>query len=301
MLCVVAWAEFGVMVLSGRDGGVMARSDPYPSDLSDAEWALVEPLLPPVSKDGRKEAHPRREIVNAILYVTHSGCTWRSLPRDFPPWETVYGFFARWHDKGVIARVHDALRDTSRELEGRDRQPTAGVIDSQSVKGAQTVGAATRGYDAGKKVNGRKRFIITDTLGLLLSVLVLPASVQDRDGARRIMVDHYFDHWRCRLLFADGGFAGRFVDWAGEVMKTSVEIVRKNPGQRGFEALPKRWVVERTLSWITAHRRLARDYERKPAISETFIRLAMIRTMIRRLPRQLATGNQATPSTTQGS
>ncbi|EIV92883.1 transposase [Frankia sp. QA3] len=164
VLCVVAWAEFSVFGLSGLDGEVMPRSDPYPSDLSDAEWVLVEPLLPPVSKDGRKEAHPRREIVNAILYVTHTGCTWRSLPRDLPPWETVYGFFARWHDKGVIARVHDALRDLSRELEGRDRQPTAGVIDSQSVKGAQTVDASTRGYDAGKKVNGRKRFIITDTL-----------------------------------------------------------------------------------------------------------------------------------------
>ncbi len=279
----------------------MPRSDPYPSDLSDAEWALVEPLLPPVSKDGRNEVHPRREIVNAILYVTHSGCTWRSLPRDFPPWETVYGFFARWQKKGAIVRVHDALRDVSRECEGRDRQPTAGVIDSQSVKGAQTVSAATRGYDAGKKINGRKRFIITDTLGLLLSVLVLPASVQDRDGGKRIMVDHYFDHWKCRHLFADGGFSGRFVDWAGEVMKTSVEIVRKKPGQRGFEALPKRWVVERTFAWTTMHRRLARDYERKPAISEAFIRLAMIRTMVRRLPRQLANGHQITPPATESS
>jgi putative transposase len=264
----------------------MTRPDPYPSDLSDAEWAIVEPLLPPPAKDGRNEVHPRREIVNAILYVAHNGCTWRALPKDFPPWTTVYGMFARWHDKGVTGALHDALRDRLRTVEGRDTEPTAGVIDSQSVKGAPTVTGASRGYDAGKKVNGRKRFIITDTLGLLLSVLVVPASVQDRDGGRRLLVDHYFDHRRCRYIVADGGFTGRFVDWAGRIMKTTVQIVKKEPGQRGFTVLPKRWVVERTFAWTTAHRRLARDYERRPAISESFIRWAMIRTMTRRLARR---------------
>jgi putative transposase len=133
----------------------MTRPDPYPSDLSDAEWAIVEPLLPPPAKDGRNEVHPRREIVNAILYVAHNGCTWRALPKDFPPWTTVYGMFARWHDKGVTGALHDALRDRLRTVEGRDTEPTAGVIDSQSVKGAPTVTGASRGYDAGKKVNGR--------------------------------------------------------------------------------------------------------------------------------------------------
>lgn len=254
--------------------------------MSDAEWVVIEGLLPPVSKDGRREVHARRDIVDAILYVAHNGGVWRALPADFPPWQTVYGFFARWRKNGVTTVIHDALRDRVRTVEGRRVEPTAGVIDSQSVKGAQTVGADSRGYDAGKKINGRKRFIITDTLGLLLAVLVVPASVQDRDGGRRILIGHYQAHRRCRHLFADGGFAGKFVDWATAIMNTTVAIVRKRPGQKTFEALPKRWVVERTLGWITAHRRLARDYERHPATSESFIHWAMIRTMTRRLARR---------------
>jgi putative transposase len=253
--------------------------------MSDAEWAYVAPLLPPVPKDGRPERHARRDIVDAILYVTHNGVVWRALPADFPPWKTVYGFFDRWKRKGVTIAVHGGLRDEVRQAEGRAITPTAGVIDSQSVKGAQTVTGTTRGFDAGKKVNGRKRFIVVDTLGLLLGVLVLPASRQDRDGARQLLVDHYFTTPSCRFLFADGGFAGRFVTWAADIVKTTVEIVRKKDGQKGFQPLPKRWVVERTLAWITAHRRLARDYERNPATSAAFVYWAMIRTMARRLAR----------------
>jgi putative transposase len=263
----------------------MARSPRYPSDLTDAEWAYVQPLLPAASKDGRPEKHDRRDIVDAILYVTHNGVVWRALPADFPPWKTVYGFFERWKNEGVTIRVHDGLRGEVRQGEGRSAAPTAGVIDSQSVKGAATVTTPTRGYDAGKKVNGRKRFIIVDTLGLLLAVLVVPASRQDRDGARQLLVDHYFTIPTCRFLFADGGFAGRFVTWAATVMKTTVEIVQKEQGQKGFRPLPKRWVVERTLAWITAHRRLTRDYERDPASSATFVYWAMIRTMAHRLAR----------------
>jgi transposase len=262
----------------------MSRSRRYPSDLSDEEGALVEPLLPPVAQDGRPEAHPRRDIVDAILSVAHNGVVWRALPADFPPWETVYGFFSRWRKTGVTARLHDALREKSfREVEGRGSQPTAAILDSQSVKGAQTVGSDSRGYDAGKKVNGRKRFVITDTLSLLLAVLVVPASVQDRDGGRRIMVDHCFAHRRCRQVFADGSLAGRFVEWAHNVVKTTVEIVRKRPGQKTFEALPKRWAVERGLAWLSAHRRPVRDYGRHPATSESFTNWAMIRTMVRRI------------------
>ncbi|WP_027140517.1 IS5 family transposase [Pseudofrankia saprophytica] len=263
----------------------MGRSRRYPSDMSDEEWAYVAPLLPPVPKDGRPESHDRRDIVDAILYVAHNGIVWRALPADFPPWKTVYGFFDRWKRKGVVIRVHDGLRDQLRQAEGRRPRPTAGVIDSQSVKGAQTVTHPSRGYDAGKKVNGRKRFIVVDTLGLLLGVLVLPASRQDRDGARQLLLDHYFTTPTCRHLFADGGFAGKFVTWATDILKTTVEVVRKKDGQKGFTALPKRWVVERTLAWLTAHRRLARDYERDPASSVAFIRWAMIRTMARRLVR----------------
>lgn len=263
----------------------MARSPRYPSDLSDEEWALLEPLLPPRSKDGRREKHDRRDMVDAFLYVTHNGIVWRALPSDFPPWKTVYNFFDRWKKNGVALTINNELRGQVRTSEGRTVEPTAGVIDSQSVKGAQTVTADTRGYDAGKKINGRKRFVVVDTLGMLLCVLVVPASVQDRDGARRLLLDHYFDNPTVRHVFADGGFAGKLVDWAATILKTTVEIVRKKQGQKGFDPLPKRWVVERTLAWITAHRRLARDYERDPETAVAFIHWAMIRTMVRRLVR----------------
>lgn len=264
----------------------MARTHRYPSDLTDAEWALIEPELPPPSKDGRNEAHPRREIVDAILYVARNGCEWRALPSDFPPWQTVYGFFRRWKKNGAVVRVNAVLRRRVRLLDGRDPEPSAGVIDSQSVKGAPTVGRGSRGYDAGKKVNGRKRFVLVDTMGLLLAVLVRPASVQDRDGGRPLLVEAYFACPATRHVFADGGFAGRFVGWAGSVLRTTVEIVRKPAGQKGFSPLPKRWVVERTLGWVTACRRLARDYERRADSSESFVCWVMIRVMARRLARR---------------
>lgn len=266
----------------------MTRSHRYPSDLSDAEWREIEPLLPPPSKDGRNEAHPRREIVNAILYVTHNGCVWRALPSDFPPWETVYGFFRRWRGDGTTAKINDALRRRLRLLEGRDPEPSAAVVDSQSVKAADTVGNDSRGYDAGKNINGRKRFIAVDTLGLLLVVLVRPASVQDRDGGRQLLVDVYFGHRRTRHVFANGGFAGEFVAWAGRVLRTTVEIVRKDRGRKGFAVLPRRWVVERTLAWIMACRRLVRDYERRPDSSESFIHWAMIRITSRSIVGHVA-------------
>jgi transposase len=197
----------------------------------------------------------------------------------------VYWYFARWEEQQATAAVLNALRERLRAAEGRDREPTAGIIDSQSVKGADTVGRASRGYDAGKKVNGRKRFIVTDTLGLLLVVLVCAADVQDRDGGRRVL-NRLTDHRRLvRHVFADGGFAGRLVDWAAQILRLTVEVVRKTDGQRGFAVLPRRWAVERTLAWITAHRRLARDYERHPANSEAMIRWAAINTMVRRITR----------------
>jgi transposase len=261
----------------------------YPSDLTDAQWALIEPLLPPPSKDGRRPTHRRRDIVDAILYIDRAGCAWRALPVDFPPWQTVYGYFARWHDDGVTKAVHDALRGTLRAAQGRHTEPTAGAIDAQSVKGADTVGKDSRGYDAGKKINGRKRFIVTDTLGLLLTVMVCAASVQDRQGGRRSLLGLYLDQLglarRARHIFADGAFAGQLVDWAHTLLHISVEVVRKPAGQRGFAVIPRRWVVERTYAWMTAHRRLARDYERHPAHSEAMIYWAMIGTMARRIDR----------------
>jgi transposase len=267
---------------------VVTGAGGYPSDLTDEQWTLVELLLPPPRtgpKGGRREKHPRRRIVDAIFYVVRTGCAWRQLPKDFPPWQTVYWYFVRWHDEGTVTRVHDALRAQVRRAEGRSEEPSAGLIDSQSVRTADTVPAATRGFDAGKKVKGRKRFLVTDTLGLLLAVHVMTASIQDRDGAKRPLLWARLDHPSVRKVWADQGFTGRLVDWTAQILGRELEIVRKDPGQRGFRVQPKRWAIERTFSWLTAHRRLARDYEHHPARAETMIRWAMISVMVRRLAR----------------
>jgi len=255
----------------------------YDSDLTDEQWQLIEPLLPPPAAVGRREKHPRREIVNAILYVVRTGCAWRLLPREFPPWQTVFWYFKRWRADGSLDRVHDALRDRLRDAADRDPLASAGILDAQSVKGADTVGAATRGYDAGKNVNGRKRHIVVDTLGLLLVVMVTAASVQDRDGGARILERLRFRMPGVAVVWADGGYAGRLVAYARLVLKLTIIIVRKKEGQRTFEALPRRWVVERTLSWIVRCRRLAHDYERLPEHSEAMVKWAMIGLMTRRL------------------
>jgi transposase len=262
----------------------VARQRRYPSDLTDAQWEIIEPMLPLPKWLGRPFKHDRRDIVDAILYVVRTGCAWRYLPVDFPPWQTVYGHFQQFNARGTTERILDELREQVRIAEGREPEPTAGIIDSQSVKGADTVGRDSRGYDAGKKINGRKRFIVTDTLGLLVTVCVLAACWQDRDGAKTTLLSTYL-HSPIRHLFADSGFAGRLVDWAAEYLRTTVEIVRKPAEQRGFAVHPRRWVVERTLAWLTAHRRLARDYERDPAVAEHMIRWAAIGGMLNRLAR----------------
>lgn len=255
----------------------------YPTDLTDAQWALIEPVLPAASTGGRSEKHPRREIVNAILYLDRAGCSWRLLPKDFPPWQTVYWHWARWNQDGVTDQVHDRLRDRVRDADGRDPMASAGIVDSQSLRGADTVAAGQRGYDAGKKINGTKRHIVTDTLGLLLVVMVTTASVQDRDGGRTILNRLRFAMPSVALVFADGGYAGRLVNWVHRVLRRTLEIVRKPEGQRGFAVLPRRWVVERTLSWLVRNRRLVRDYERLPENHEAMVKWAMIGLMTRRL------------------
>ncbi|OJF10747.1 IS5 family transposase [Couchioplanes caeruleus] len=254
----------------------------YPSDLTDAQWELIEPMLPLPKWFGRPEKHPRRAIVDAILYVTRTGCPWRYLPIDFPPWQTVYWHFGRFNARGVTERILSRLREQARLAQGRTAQPSAAIIDSQSIRGADTVARESRGYDAGKKVNGRKRFIVTDTLGLLMTVMVCAASVQDRDGAKTILLTTYLAS-PVRFVYAD--FAGRLVDWAAQVLRTTVAVVRKAPGQRGFAVIPRRWCVERTLAWLVAHRRLARDYERLPTTSEALIRWAAIAGILNRIDR----------------
>jgi len=256
----------------------------YPSDLTDEQREIIEPMLPLIKEPGRIPKHPFRDVVDAILYLDRCGCSWRQLPVDFPPWQTVYGWFQRWKQRGVTERILDELREQIRLAEGREPEPSAGVIDSQSVRAADTVSRDTRGYDAGKKINGRKRFIITDTLGLLVSVTVLAASWQDRDGARTALLSVYL-FTPIRFVFADQGFAGRLLDWAARTLGMVIDIVRKPPEQRGFAVHPKRWVVERALAWLTAYRRLARDYERDPEVSEELIRWAAINQMLRRVAR----------------
>lgn len=255
----------------------------YPSDLTDDQWALIEPLLPPHPGVGRTEKHPRRALVNAILYVLRTGCAWRQLPCDFPPWQTVYWHFRRWNADGTLDFAHDELRAQVRAADGRDPDATGGIVDAQSVKGADTVGAATRGFDAGKKCNGRKRHVVVDTLGLLLVVYVTAASVQDRDGGRRLLDRLRYAVPSVAHVFADGGYAGRLVAWAQQVAGVVIEVVRKPADQRGFAVLPRRWVVERTFAWLVRCRRLDHDYERTVEHAEAMIKWAMVGLMTRRL------------------
>jgi transposase len=261
----------------------------YPSDTADAEWALIAPLLPvpacQTRAGGRPEAHCRRAVVDAIRYVIHNGCVWRALPVDFPPWRTVYGLYQRWNATGATIALHDALRAAARLAAGRAAEPTAAVIDSQSVRAAATVPRSSRGWDNAKKVNGRKRHIAVDTGGLLLEVLATPASVQDRDAARPLLFNLKRARRRVRRAWADSVYAGKLQPWAATYLKLTVEIVRRPGDLHTFEVLPRRWVVERTLAWITSYRRCARDYERLPAHHEAAVYWAMITLMTRRLAR----------------
>ncbi len=267
----------------------MGSSPAYPSDLTDAQWALIEPLMPVLStrgrgtRGGRPAKYSRRRIVDAILYLDRTGCSWRQLPPDFPPWETVYYYFQRWAADGTTDRIHDALRDAARDAAGRDPAASAGAVDSQTVPGASTVGKDSRGYDAGKKVNGRKRHLVVDTMGLLIVVLVTAASVQDRDGGVRVLDRAKMAMPSLVLIWAEAAYSRRVQDFAHRALRIAVQVVAKLVGQQGFVPLPRRWVVERTHAWITGHRRMSRDYERLPTHSEAMIKWAMIGLMARRL------------------
>lgn len=265
--------------------GLVRGCSGYPSSTTDEQWALLEPLLPPAGntggKGGRSEKHPRRRVLDAIFYLVRGGIAWAALPADFPPAKTVYDIFRRWTKHGVWQRISDALRDRVRVRAGRNSTPTAAVIDSQSIRGADTVHTGTRGWDNGKKVGGRKRHIAVDTLGLLLAVVVTAASVQDRDGAHHLLALLRGKFSTITLTWADAGYSGRLVVWAKQVLAMTVAIVKRT--EPGFVVLPRRWVVERTLAWISKHRRCVRDYETLPAHHEAMVQIAMIMTMSQRL------------------
>jgi transposase len=283
-------------------GGQSRSSRPrrYPSDMSDAEWAVCEPLLPApawlAGKGGRPSRHCMRDVVDGIRYLTHNGPVWRALPADFPPAGTVYWWADKWQADGSAERMHDDLRERVRAAAGRVSAPTAAIIDSQSVKGSEMIARGRRGYDAGKKINGTKRHLAVDVLGLLLTVLVTAAGVQDRDAARPLLWNLRKAFPSVKLAWADGGYAGKLVTWARTKLKPklTLQIVRRPDDLHTFQVLPRRWVVERTLSWITRHRRTVRDYERTAAHHETYVYWAMIIVMTRRLARQRSAAHSAT-------
>ncbi|RBQ13983.1 IS5 family transposase [Spongiactinospora rosea] len=268
----------------------MAASTPYPSDLSDARWKLIEPALASwrtrrqatAPGFGRPPGHDLRAIMNAIVYVDRTGIAWRYLPHDYPPWQTVYWYFAAWRDEGLFTELNGLLRRLARAAEGRNPGASACVIDSQSVKTSANVPLSSQGTDAAKKIIGRKRHIATDTLGLLLAVVVTAASVQDSAAGTRLLDQVATGHPAIAKAWIDGSYRPYFIEHAA-ARGIDAQIVPRDPRVRGFLVLPRRWVVERTFGWLMHHRRLARDYESLPATSEAVIHLAMIDNMTRRL------------------
>jgi putative transposase len=284
----------------------------YPSDLSDAEWSLLEPHLPGPKRRGRPRLHSPREVLDAVFYVLKTGCQWRMLPKDFPPWQTVFHYFRRWRLDGVWERMNRALRRSLRKRLGREPEPSAGIVDAQSVK-TTGVGGEQRGFDGGKKVRGRKRHILVDTEGLVVEAQVHSAKVPDQDGIRRLLGPARDRLPRLSHLWVDAGYRGRGKEWAEEALSVEVEVVNRTPKpppekvlriwarewfregrwmdfgklpkRPAFERLPRRWVAERTFAWISHNRRMSKDYERLCSAGEALVYAAMIRLMVRRLAR----------------
>ena len=256
----------------------------YPSDLTDGEWALVSPFIPPAKTGGRRRSADMREVVNALLYIGSGGVAWRMLPKCFPPVSTVRRYFYAWRETGLFASINTVLVMNLRKIEGRKASPSAGVIDSQSVKTTEAGGVC--GYDAGKKVKGRKRHILTDTCGYLIFILVHAADIQDRDGAVDVLKAVRYRFPWLRHVFADGGYAG---DKLRGALKShgswTLEIIKRSDTAKGFELLPRRWVVERTFAWLGRCRRLAKDWERSIESSTAWATIASIRMLTRRIAR----------------
>jgi len=250
--------------------------------MTDSQWDIIQQMIPPAKSGGRPRRLDMRQVINAILYLVVGGIQWRMLPKEYPKWQSVYYYFRTWRDDGTWQRIHDTLRAEIRRKEGRHKHPTAGSLDSQSVK-TGTTPDGVRGFDGGKLITGRKRHILVDTCGFLLAVLVTSAAVQDRDGARLLLQNLAGFCKKLRLIWIDGAYRGPLVDWAAEKFSFRLRPVLRPKGQKGFVVLARRWVVERTFAWLGYHRRLSKDYERLPQSSEAFIYIAMTRLMLRRL------------------
>ncbi|MER5756030.1 IS5 family transposase [Streptomyces sp. NPDC002088] len=266
------------------------RQRRYPSDMTDAEWAEVRPLLPTPGWMRERDGRPagRRDTATARCWTRSAisnGVKWRAMPADFPPWDRVYAFFRRWRDHALVKEFHDRLRGQVRERLGLDAEPTAGVIDSQSVKADAVVGADSRGSDGGKQINGRKRHVVVDTLGLLLGVMVTSADVGDRAAAQVLLHQVADVHHRLALVWADGGYTGSLVEYCLATLALVLAIVKRSNDQKSFVVLPKRWIVERLFAHLMRTRRLARDVERRTTSAEAMSYWSMTLLMTRRLAR----------------
>ena len=258
----------------------------YKTDLLDSEWELIEPFLRQRGP-GPRRVIPTREVVNALLYLNYTGCQWKMLPKDFPKYHTVNYYHVIWSRNGTWDIVLDALRSIARNLEGHADAPTAAILDSQSIK--TTGKGEERGYDAGKKIKGRKRFLVVDTLGFVVSIMVVSAGWSESAGGSEILEEINTKYPSITKIWADSGYQGTLVEYAATWYHFVLEIVRPNPDQRGFQVQKKRWIVERTLSWLTWWRRLSKDYETTTTSSEGMIKLALIRMMLKRMHTTIET------------